>query len=95
MSKTFIVGALIGVPFGCYMREAGYSQRVNDAYVSLFPSKKEAYIHNKELIKGNQRNKYFDDIKSGHATPEQFEGYVYGGSYKETNKDDKKNELNL
>ena len=35
----------------------------------------------KEKMGYNKRDKYYQDLKSGQAKPEDFERYIYGGNY--------------
>ncbi len=85
MVYAFFVGMFVGLPVGCYMREAGYAQKVRNAY-NIFVSPPEA--NKLSQLKGNSPQEFYDNIKKGLADPADFERYIYGGTYAKRSKDD-------
>lgn len=72
-----MVGLFIGLPAGCYLREAGYHHRALRAYHVLVP-KSEAP---KSDGFRNSAEEYHENMMQGKADVKDFERYIYGDSY--------------
>lgn len=83
MVYAFFVGLTIGLPLGCYMREAGYAQKVKSAYNVFVPLP--------ETDKANQMKsksgEFYNNLKKGQVEAKDFERYVYGGTHNLRSKD--------
>ena len=79
MVWAFVTGMVMGFPVGCYFREQGYSTKLKNALTALRPD--DTSTDNFEKVTGfKKREKYFKDLKTGMAKPEDFERYIYGAS---------------
>ena len=83
MVYAFFVGLTVGLPLGCYMREAGYASKLKSAY-NVFVPPTEA---NKSDKFQNRSEEFYNNIKKGQADVKDFERYVYGGTFNDRNKD--------
>ena len=77
MVYAFFVGLTIGLPLGCYMREAGYAHKIKSAY-NVFVPPPETDTAQKYKSKANE---FYKNIRKGQAETTDFERYVYGGSH--------------
>ena len=85
MVLAFVVGLVVGLPVGCYLREMGYAGKVKKAYQVFSPLSNERKIVKYE----NKTKEFYDSIAKGDADHKDFERYIYGGSYNKRNNDDR------
>lgn len=85
MALAFGVGLVVGIPAGCYLRERGYTQKAVQAY-ELFSPKTNA---KKSDQFQNTNKQFYDNIKKGQVNHEDFERYIYGGTYNKKTTDDR------
>ena len=82
MVWAFVVGLCAGLPAGCYLREHGYTTKLRNAYGALTPGQDHLRTDTLEkLLPDQKREKFYQDLKTGLARPEDFERYIYGGNY--------------
>ncbi len=77
MVYAFLVGMTVGLPLGCYLREAGYASKIQSAY-NIFVPPQDTHTQDKLKSKSEQ---FYKNLKKGQVDPKEFERYVYGGSY--------------
>ena len=77
MVWAFVTGMVMGFPVGCYMREQGYSTKLKNAMNALSPTDYSTDNFEK-VTNSKKRERYYRDLQSGMAKPEDFERYVYG-----------------
>ncbi len=83
MVYAFFVGAFIGLPLGCYMRETGVAHKLQAAYNVLVPR---ANANQSEKLK-SRSDEFYQNIKKGQVDPKDFEKYIYGGTYAKRSSD--------
>ena len=66
MVYAFMVGMFIGLPIGCYLREAGVSNKFKKAYGIINPNSLEKSEKDKNLLK-DPRAKFYENLKRGDA----------------------------
>merc|ERR1712086_356156 len=82
MVWAFVAGISIGLPVGCYFREQGYSKKMKSAWRELNPIEDEFKTDNIDPYLGDKKRiQYRKDLQTGMAKPEDFERYIYGGTY--------------
>ena len=74
MVYAFMIGMFVGLPVGCYLREAGYARKFQNAYDIFFPDQKE--VRSDKFR--NRSKEFFDNLKKGQVDPKDFERYIYG-----------------
>ena len=77
MVYAFFVGLTIGLPVGCYMREAGYAQKIKNAYNVFVPLPET----DKAAKYKSKADEFYKNIRKGQTEAKDFERYVYGGSH--------------
>lgn len=77
MVYAFFVGLTIGLPVGCYLREAGYAQKIKNAYNVFVPPPET----DKAAKYKSKADEFYKNIRKGQTEAKDFERYVYGGSH--------------
>jgi hypothetical protein len=85
MVYAFMFGLFLGLPVGCYLREAGYANKFQTAYNLFFPNQ-----HEVKMDRYRDKSKeFYDNLKKGNVAVEDFERYVYGGEKNRKVQDDR------
>ena len=85
MVYAFFAGLFVGLPVGCYLRERGYANKLNDAFRVFYP-----YTGAKHVDRFPDTNKeFYQNLKKGEVDREDFERYIYGGSKNEKARDER------
>ena len=77
MVYAFMFGLFVGLPLGCYLREAGYARKFQNAYNIFFPDTNEMKMDRYK----NKSKEFFENLKKGQVEAKDFERYIYGGQY--------------
>jgi|LauGreDrversion4_2_1035121.scaffolds.fasta_scaffold1152287_1 hypothetical protein len=77
MVYAFFVGLTLGLPLGCYMREAGYAHKIRSAYNVFVPPPE---TNKAEQYKSKAKD-FYRNIRKGETEAKDFERYIYGGSH--------------
>ena len=85
MVYAFGVGLFIGLPIGCYLREKGYAHKIRQAY-DIFNTKRDE----RKMDQFQSTNKqFYDNLKKGQVNNEDFERYIYGGTFNKRTSDER------
>jgi hypothetical protein len=84
MVYAFFVGMTVGLPVGCYLREAGYASKFKNAYSALVKQDDSKQL---DQFKNNSA-RFYENLKKGQVDPKEFERYIYGGTYAKRNQDE-------
>jgi hypothetical protein len=85
MVYAFFVGLFVGLPVGCYLRERGYTNKVMRAYEVFTPV---TDVKKSDEFKSTNKQ-FYEDLKRGLVSNEDFERYIYGGNRNEKGKDER------
>lgn len=84
MVYAFVFGIFLGLPIGCYLREAGYAKKFQTAYSVFFP---DTGVMKSDSYK-NRSKEFFESLKRGEVDNKDFERYIYGSSHNQRTTDE-------